>query len=159
MSLGAKIKKFFPLRITTMAVAKNRMNLLYIIADETSHYILVQDLSRLVSRQYNNHKNKTYFCLHCLHGCSSEEGTKNRAPGTWRQEGTWQSQVYKKQNTSYAYLFSSTRISKTFYINKTRVSHRYQSSSPSSTSNMYHVGTASMGNAVVDNNSKKAKWI
>ena len=159
MSLGAKIKKIFPVGITTMSVAKNRMNLLYIIADETSHYILVQDLSRLVSRQYNNHKNKTYFCLHCLHGCSSEEETKNRAPGTWRQEGTWQSQVYKKQNTSYAYLFSSTRISKTFYINKTRVSHRYQSSSPPSTSNMYHVGTASMWNAVVDNNSKKPKWI
>ena len=145
--------------LATMAVAKNHVNLLYITADETSHYILVQDLSRMVSRQNNKHKSKTYFCLHYLHGCSSKEGTKNRAPGTWRQEGPWQSQVYKKQNISYAYLFSSTRISKTFYINKTRVSHRYQSSSPPNTSNMYHVGTASTWNVVMDINWKNSKWI
>ena len=145
--------------LATMAVAKNHVNLLYITADETSHYILVQDLSRMVSRQNNKHKSKTYFCLHYLHRCSSKEGPKNRAPGTWRQEGTWQSQVYKKQNTSYAYLFSSTRISKTFYINKTRVSHRYQSSSPPNTSNMYHVGTASTWNVVMDINWKNSKWI
>ena len=149
--------------LATMAVAKNHVNLLYITADETSHYILVQDLSRMVSRQNNKHKSKTYFCLHYLHRCSSKEGTKNRAPGTWQQEGPWQSQVYKKQNISYAYLFSSTRISKTFYINKTRVSHscqtRYQSSSPPNTSNMYHVGTASTWNVVMDINWKNSKWI
>ena len=68
--------------LATMAVAKNHVNLLYITADETSHYILVQDLSRMVSRQNNKHKSKTYFCLHYLHRCSSKEGTKNRAPGT-----------------------------------------------------------------------------
>ena len=39
---GCKDKKFFPLCITTMDVARNRVNLLYITADETSYYVLVQ---------------------------------------------------------------------------------------------------------------------
>ena len=55
---GCKNKKIFPLPITTIFVARHYVNLSYITADETSHYILVKDLSRLVSRQYNNHKNK-----------------------------------------------------------------------------------------------------
>ena len=37
----------------------------------------MQDLSRLVSKQYTNHKHKTYFCQYCLHGCTSEEVLKN----------------------------------------------------------------------------------
>ena len=60
-----------------MVVARHRVNLLYVTADETSHYVLMKDLSRLVSRQYNNHKSKIYFCQYCLHGCTSEEVLKN----------------------------------------------------------------------------------
>ena len=37
----------------------------------------MKDLSRLVSRQYNNYKSKHYFCQNCLHGCTSEEVLKN----------------------------------------------------------------------------------
>ena len=50
-------KKIFPLRITTMTAASHHVNLLYITAGKASHYILLKDLSRLVSRQYNNYKN------------------------------------------------------------------------------------------------------
>ena len=53
------------------------MNLLYITADETSHYVLVKDLSRLVSSQYNNNYHKKYFCQYCLHVCKSEEVLKH----------------------------------------------------------------------------------
>ena len=56
-----KIKKFVTLCITNMAVAGHGVNLLHIISGETSHYVLVKDLSRLVSRQYNNHNNKKIF--------------------------------------------------------------------------------------------------
>ena len=45
---GHKDKKIFPLLITTMAVARHHTNLLYITAGETSHYVLVKDLSRVV---------------------------------------------------------------------------------------------------------------
>ena len=73
---GCEDKKIFPLSIIAMAVARYHVNLLYITAGETSHYVLVTDLSRLVSRQHNNHKDKKYFCQYCLHGCSSEEVLK-----------------------------------------------------------------------------------
>ena len=51
---GYEDKTILPLRITTMTIPRHYVNLLYIIADETSHYVLVKDLSRLVSSQYNN---------------------------------------------------------------------------------------------------------
>ena len=70
-------KKILLLRITNMAVARHRVNLLYITAGETSHYILMKDLSRLVLRQYSNHGNKKYFCQYCLNDSSGEEVLKN----------------------------------------------------------------------------------
>ena len=60
-----------------MTAASHHVNLLYITAGKTSHCVLVKDLSRLVSRQYNNYKRKHYFCQYCLHGCTSEEVLKN----------------------------------------------------------------------------------
>ena len=47
---GYEDKKIFLLRITTMITARHQVNLLYITAGKTSHYVLVKDLSRLVSR-------------------------------------------------------------------------------------------------------------
>ena len=47
---GYKDKNIFPLCITTVTIARHHINLLYITADEKSHYVLVKDLSRLVSR-------------------------------------------------------------------------------------------------------------
>ena len=66
MSMDLKIKKVFPLRITTMSIARDCVNLLYITAGETSHHILLKDLSRLISRQNNNHHDKKYFWQYCL---------------------------------------------------------------------------------------------
>ena len=70
-------KKIFSLRITTVTVARHRVNLVYITAGEKSHCVLVKHLSRLVLRQYNNDNNKRYLCQYCLHGCTSEEVLKN----------------------------------------------------------------------------------
>ena len=75
--MATKIKKIFPLCTTTMTTARHDINLLYITADETSHYVLVKYLRRLVSKQYNNHNNKKYFLQYCLHGCTSKEVLKN----------------------------------------------------------------------------------
>ena len=55
--------------------------------------------------------------------------------------------ILKKLNTNY--LLSSARILKVFYVNKTCVSHRHQSNSPPNTSITYHVGAASLWNAVM----------
>ena len=73
---GYEDKKIFLLRITTITTASHHVSLLYITADKTSHYVLVKDLSRLVSIQHNNHKGKHYFCQYCLHGCTSEDVLK-----------------------------------------------------------------------------------
>ena len=61
MPMGVKIKKISSLRITNIAVARHYVNLLYITAGKTSHYVLVKDLSGLVLRQYNNHSDKKIF--------------------------------------------------------------------------------------------------
>ena len=58
---GYKDNKIFSLRIITMTAARHHMNLLYITAGKTSHYVLVKDLSRLILRQYNNNYHKKYF--------------------------------------------------------------------------------------------------
>ena len=79
MSMGTKIKKIFPLRITTVTTARQHVNLSYITASKTSHYVLLKDLSRLVLRQDNNDNNKRYFCQFCLHDCISEEVLKNHS--------------------------------------------------------------------------------
>ena len=74
---GYEDKKIFPLRINTVTVARHHVNLLYITPGEKTHYVLVEEVSRLVLRQYNNDKNKKYFCQYCLPGCTSEEVLKN----------------------------------------------------------------------------------
>ena len=60
-----------------MNTERHHVHLLYITADETSHYVLVKDLSRLILIQYNNHNSKHYFCQCSLHGCTSEEVFNN----------------------------------------------------------------------------------
>ena len=55
-------KKIFPLRITTMNTARHHLNLLYITTGKLSHYVLVNNLNRLVSWQYSNDNHKKYFC-------------------------------------------------------------------------------------------------
>ena len=73
--------------VLLMAVARYHVNLLYITAGETSHDVLMKDWSRLVSRQYNNHNDKKYFCQYCFHGCTSEEVLKNHLERSKLREG------------------------------------------------------------------------
>ena len=148
-------KKIFLLRITNMAVARHRMNLLYITAGETSHYILVKDLSRLVLRQYSNHDNKKYFYQYCLNDSTGEEVLRHHLERCKLHEThriklseaddkkCLRKLSLQKQNTHYVYLLSSMQISKVFYIDKTRVNHRHQNILPPSTRIMYHVRAAS----------------
>ena len=45
-NISVNVYGYFPLRITTVTVARDHLNLLYIIAGEKSHYVLVKDVSR-----------------------------------------------------------------------------------------------------------------
>ena len=60
-------KKVSLLSFTTIGIARHHVNLLYSTASETSHYVLVTDLSRLMPRQNNNHKDKKYLVQYYLH--------------------------------------------------------------------------------------------
>ena len=100
---GYKCKNIFLLPTTTMTIARC--------------YVLVKDLSRLVLRQYNNYKDKKYFCQYCLHGCTSEEALKNHL-GSSLQKLITRRGVTKSssqtQTTNCVYLLSSMQISKAF---------------------------------------------
>ena len=102
---GYEDKEIFQWRIISVTIARDHVNLLCITAGEKSQYELVKDLRRLVSSQYNNHNSKHHLefaWLHQSRGIGKPYriiqvtwGTKNQVPRSWRQEGTWQSQVYK----------------------------------------------------------------
>lgn len=55
-----------PLRVSNVESNKSRIHLLLICAGEKKHYCLIKNLSRLVSREVSNHKNKKFICERCL---------------------------------------------------------------------------------------------
>ena len=48
------------------------MNLLWLKTTDTSHYCLITDLNRFLSRTKTRH-GKTYFCPYCLHRFTRED--------------------------------------------------------------------------------------
>ena len=69
---GLDEKTVFPMRITRKGNALHHVNLLYISKDEVSHYVLIRNMSRLVSTQLSNHDGRKFFCQLCLHACASQ---------------------------------------------------------------------------------------
>lgn len=51
----------FPMRISDLRESDHHADLLYLNDDEKSHYVLINDLSRLVSAQINKSKRKKYI--------------------------------------------------------------------------------------------------
>jgi len=68
--LGYEDKKIFPLRISEMVEREHDVNLLLL---EDKHFVLINDLSRLLSYQMSNHKEKRFFCLRCLNSFTNKE--------------------------------------------------------------------------------------
>ena len=48
------------------------LNLLLIIEDEKTHYVLIKDFSRLVFNT-SKHEHRKHSCMHCLQSFSSED--------------------------------------------------------------------------------------
>ena len=71
--LGYDEKKVFPLRISEEKERQHQVNLLLITDNSNTHYVLIKDMSRLLSAQYSKHNGNLYFCNYCFHGCRSEE--------------------------------------------------------------------------------------
>jgi len=68
--LGYEDKKVFLLRVSEMAEREHDVNLLLL---EDKHFVLINDLSRLLSHQMSNHKEKRFFCLRCLNFFTKKE--------------------------------------------------------------------------------------
>ena len=120
-----------------MTIARHYVNLKYITVDETFHYVLVKDLSRLASRQYINHKNKTYFCQYCLHCCIIEAVLKNHL-GSCKLHGTQKIKLTEADNKKGR---AKVKFTKTeyelllpfvIYANFQRILHKQDSCEPSS---------------------------
>ena len=62
----------FPLRITN-EVKQNHVNLLLISNEENSHYVLVKNLSRLLTSQLCSVEHRKFYCNYCLHGFIRED--------------------------------------------------------------------------------------
>ena len=160
---------FLSLRISTVTVVTDHVNLLYITDDENSHYILAKGLSSMVLEQYNNDKNKKYLCQYCLHGCTSEEELKNhiercklqraeriKLPEIGDKNG---SDKVKSAKTEYELHLPLVIFLKVYLINKTQVRHRRQNPLSPNTNIMYHVEIASSWHAVMDNTLNPPRWI
>lgn len=63
-------KEFFPLRIARLE-RETHINLLYMSDENTSHYCLITNLSRLFSKS-TKHKGKAFYCNLCLHRFSKQ---------------------------------------------------------------------------------------
>jgi len=68
--MGYEDKKIFPLRVSGMAQIEHDVNLLLL---EDKHFVLINDLSRLLSHQMSNHKEKRFFCLRCFNSFTKNE--------------------------------------------------------------------------------------
>ena len=146
-----------------MTPARHDINLLYITAGETSHYVLLKGLSRLVSRQYNNHNNKDIsvkivctaapvkrYWKTIWKGASYMEHKESSFQKLTTRKGMRKLNL-QKQNTNCVYPLPSMWTWKAFYVKKTGVNHRHQNPSSPNTSNIYHVGATSTWNAVMEN--------
>ena len=91
--LGYEGKWVYPLRNSNNTNREHNVILILIEEKGVSHYCLVKNLSRLLSSQVSNHKEKHHFCLRCLNSfwthkslnkhleyCSNHEAVKINMP-------------------------------------------------------------------------------
>ena len=133
-------KKVFSLRITTAGIAKNCVNLLYITAGETSHYVCWKTWAKWYQHKIiiTTTENVSGNIVHMTKPVKRywKKKTKSIWKGatyTGHKESnsqnlmTWRSATksnLQKQNTNYVYFLSSMQISKVFYdSNKIGVGH------------------------------------
>ena len=62
----------YPLRISKKN-CEQVINLLLIADEETNHFCWIKNMSRLLSKNINNHQHKRYFCYRCLNSFHSEK--------------------------------------------------------------------------------------
>ena len=69
---GIEKEIVFPLAISS-SQSNHHIDLLYINSDEVGHFVLIKNLSRLVSKQISSYNGKKYIYKFCLHACTTNE--------------------------------------------------------------------------------------
>ena len=76
-----------PIRISKHYTSdKTTINLLMISNEDQQHYVLVNNMSRLVGMQTNKHKTKTHICLNCFNTFSIEKSFKQHTESCLNNE-------------------------------------------------------------------------
>ena len=94
--LGYEGKRVYPLRNSNNTNREHDVILILIEEEGVNHYCLVKNVSRLLSSQVSNHKEKHHFCLRCLNSfwthkslnkhleyCGNHEAIKINMPEKW----------------------------------------------------------------------------
>ena len=76
----------YPIRISE-ANFTDHLELLWIEEGDKSHYVLIKDFNRFMF-SFNDHKEKKFFCLRCLHCCSSARVLENHKQDCLLLNGT-----------------------------------------------------------------------
>ena len=79
--------KIYPLRNSKDIDRPNKIDLLYIANEETSHYCLIKDFEKLVSSQISKHNGKVYICRRCINPFPKEESLKRHEEYCKTNEG------------------------------------------------------------------------
>ena len=94
----------YPIRISETNFT-DHLELLWIEEEDKSHYVLIKDFDRFMF-SFNDHKEKKYFCLRCLHCCSSARVLENHKQDCLLLNGT---QAIKMPEAGSKIYFKITR--------------------------------------------------
>ena len=82
---GYENNNIVPLRITEKHQRQHHVDLLWLTNEENSHYCLIKDLDRFLSRT-KTHQSKMHFCCYCLHAFTKEESKQEHIKNCSRHE-------------------------------------------------------------------------
>ena len=94
-----KTRETYPIRISE-ANFPDHIELLWIEEGEKSHYVLIKNFNQFMSSYTKQHGRK-YFCLRCLHCCSSERTLENHKQDCLAINGTQAIKMPEKGSKIY----------------------------------------------------------
>ena len=83
---GYEEKQKYPIYVSKEKY-KDHINILLITENENNHYVLIKDFNKFMYNQ-TKHKDRKYFCLHCLQCFSSEKVLINHKENCIQVNGT-----------------------------------------------------------------------
>ena len=83
--------------------------------NENTHYCLIKDLSKLLSRETTKHNGKRHFCLRCLNSFASDESLKKHLELCQTEEPVRTEMPTKENNIQFKNYNRKMRVPLSFY--------------------------------------------